>query len=112
MDFGNKSSMKNYRSSYVLTHLFGWYRFHRLPFEISLAPEMYHKAVHVIFEHIEGVDTSMDDIIVYGSTLEEHNERLMKVFQEGRRSNLKQNKDKCVFGVHELTFLGDVIADD
>ena len=58
---------------------FGRYRFLRLPFGISLAPEMYHKAVHMKFEHIEGIDTSMDDIIVYGSTLEEHNECLLSL---------------------------------
>ena len=47
---------------------FGRYKYLRLPFGISSAPEIYHKKVHMLFEHIDGVDTTMDDIIVWGST--------------------------------------------
>ena len=43
---------------------FGRYKYKRLPFGISAAPEIYHKKVHEIFEGIPNVDTSMDDIIV------------------------------------------------
>lgn len=53
----------------------------------------------MIFEHIPGVETMMDDIIVWGSTREEHDERLRKVLDKTREVNLKLNKDKCEFGV-------------
>ncbi|MES9881311.1 MAG: RNase H-like domain-containing protein [Sedimenticola sp.] len=89
---------------------FGRYRFLRLPFGISSAPKIYHKAVHQIFEHIEGVNTNIDDIIVWGSTVEEHNERLQQVLDAARTANLKLNKDKCVIGVQEMTFIGDVVS--
>ena len=29
-----------------------------------------------------------------------------------KKCNVKLNKEKCVFGVKELTFLGDVISED
>ena len=51
---------------------FGRFRYLRLPFGISSAPEVYHKIGHEIFEGISGVDTSMDDIIVWGNTKKEH----------------------------------------
>ena len=89
---------------------FGRYRFLRLPFGVSCAPEIYHKRIHMMFEHIQGVDTSMDDIIVWGSTQEEHDQRLKEVLDIARRNNLKLNRDKCEFGVKELTFLGDVLS--
>ncbi|XP_062610112.1 uncharacterized protein LOC134271904 [Saccostrea cucullata] len=90
---------------------FGRYRFLRLPFGISSAPEVYHKAVHMILEHLKGTSSFMDDIIVWGANLEEHNERIKQVLETVRGANLKLNKSKCEFGVQELTFLGDVISD-
>lgn len=45
---------------------YGRYRFLRLPFGIASAPEVDHKTIHLIYELIVGVDTSMDDIIVWG----------------------------------------------
>lgn len=90
----------------------GRYRFLRLPYGILSAPEVYHKTIHMIFEHIPGVETMMDDVIVWGSTREEHNERLRQVLDKTREVNLKLNKDKCEFGVKTLTFVGDVVSEE
>ncbi len=54
----------------------GRYRFLRLPYGILSAPEVYHKTIHMIFEHLPGVETMMDDIIVWGSNRQEHDGRL------------------------------------
>ncbi|KAK3107076.1 hypothetical protein FSP39_006459 [Pinctada imbricata] len=104
----------DYESSKLtcFTTPYGRYRFLRLPFGISSAAEIYHKVIYRIFEDIDGTSTLMDDIIVWGSTVEEHNERLKKVFEASKKANLKLNLDKCEFGVQELTFVGDVISSD
>ena len=83
------------------------YRYLRLPFGISSAPELYHRVVHEMFEGIANIDTSMDDIIVWGKTRDEHDVALRRVLEKARMNNLKLNKDKCQFGVTEVTFLGD-----
>ncbi|XP_060873973.1 uncharacterized protein K02A2.6-like [Metopolophium dirhodum] len=62
----------------------GRYRFLRMPFGISSAPEIFHKKFKQTFEGLEGVDTYIDDIIVYGKNKEEHDERLRKVLQRAR----------------------------
>ena len=67
---------------------FGRYKFLRLPFGIPSVPEVYHKKVHMLFEHIEGVDTTMDNIIVWGSTKAKHDDRLREVFETTRKANL------------------------
>ncbi|TWW75241.1 Retrovirus-related Pol polyprotein from transposon 17.6 [Takifugu flavidus] len=54
----------------------------------------------------------MDDIIVWGSTREEHDRRLRQVLDKTREVNLKLNKDKCEFGVKSLTFVGDVVSEE
>ena len=91
---------------------FGRYRYLRLPFGISSAPEIYHRTIHQMVEHVDGVDTSMDDIIIWGSNVEEHDQRLHQVLQVARQNNLKLRMEKCEIRVQELTFLGDTISVD
>lgn len=64
------------------------------------------------YEHLDGVDTSMDDVIIWGSTETEHNERLKNVLEATRKANLKLNKEKCQLGVKELTFVGDILSSE
>lgn len=91
---------------------FGRYRFLRLPFGIASAPEVYHKTINMIYEHVDGVDTSMDDIIIWGATRAEHDVRLKAVLEATRKANLKLNKEKCQLGVTELTFVGDILSSE
>lgn len=51
----------------------------------------------------------LDDIIVYGKTLREHNQNLMRIFERLREVNLKLNPKKCnlkkrtiVFGTYDF----------
>jgi len=48
----------------------------RLPFGISSAPEYFQKRVSQILEGLEGVANLIDDIIVWGRTIQEHDARL------------------------------------
>ncbi|XP_041485958.1 uncharacterized protein K02A2.6-like [Lytechinus variegatus] len=91
---------------------YGRYRFLRLPFGICSAPEVFHKIIHNLFVDIPGVNTMMDDIVVWGSTQEEHDDRLRKVLDIAQKSNLKLNRDKCEFNVNQMTFIGDLISQD
>ena len=58
-----------------------------------------------IIEGLERARSSQDDIIVWGKTLAEHNNRVSKVKTKVRESEQKLNKSKCVFGVQNNTFL-------
>ncbi len=86
---------------------YGRYRFLRMPFGIISASEIFHRAMDNMLEGLEGVRCYVDDVVVWGSTLQEHNERLTKVLHRVRENGLKLNCAKCQFGVHEITFLGD-----
>ena len=48
----------------------GSYRFLRLPYGILSAREVYPNTIHMLFEHIPGVDTIMDNILVSVPTRE------------------------------------------
>lgn len=60
---------------------FGRFKFKRLPFGISSAPEFFQKQMARLLSGFEGVLCNIDDILVYGSTEKEHEERLVKVLQ-------------------------------
>ncbi len=74
---------------------FSRYSFLRMPFVISSAPEVFHRAMEPIIEGIEGVCVYVDDIVLWGSTIEQHNKRLMDVLQRVQKYGLKLNKEKC-----------------
>jgi len=65
-----------------------------------------------VCEGLPGVLNYFDDIVVYGSTPEEHWSNLKKMLQTLRESGLKLNAKKCVVGVSELKFLGHIISAD
>ena len=86
---------------------FGRYSFKRLPYGINCAPEIFHAKIQQLFECETGVKVFMDDIVVWGRTREEHDARLKRALATVRRSGLKLNEKKCVFGVTEFTYLGE-----
>ncbi|UYV66964.1 K02A2.6-like [Cordylochernes scorpioides] len=88
---------------------FGRFRFKRLPFGISSAPEIFQKIMGQILEGLGGTLCHMDDILVYGSCQEEHDKRLKTVLTRLSKSGLTLNKDKCKFAVTNIKFLGHQI---
>ena len=84
----------------------GRFRFLRLPFGLSCAPEIFQKVFAEIFKDIHGVGIYIDDIIIYANSLEEHNKILEKVLMRARENGVKFNKDKCKFAVQEITYIG------
>ena len=59
-----------------------------------------------MLENIEGAANSQDDIIIWGETLHELQDRTIKVFKSIRKQGLKLNKKKCRFNKSEVIFLG------
>lgn len=55
---------------------FGRYRYKRLPFGIKSAPEVFQRTMSHMFDDIQGVEIVMDDILVWGESLAEHDFRL------------------------------------
>ena len=85
---------------------FGRFRFTRMPFGIRNAQEVFHKRVHEIFEDIPGVETVIDDILVWGRTLQEPDERLKATLERARECNLKFKSEKCHFRCTSVSYIG------
>ena len=52
----------------------------------------------------------LDDVIVFGRTVEEHNENLIRVLEAMRRHNLKLEPGKCHLLTEKLKYLGHEIS--
>lgn len=91
---------------------FGRYRFLRLAFGINSAPEVFHRTVRQLFEGIEGVETYIDDLLVWGETKEQHDHRLRQVLERARAKNFKLNRGKCKVGLDEIKYLGHIFSKD
>jgi hypothetical protein len=74
---------------------FGRYHFNRVPMGINIGPEEFQRKMNEVLSGLDGVSAIMDDILVHGKTLEEHDERLARVMKRIENSGLKLNRSKC-----------------
>ncbi|UYV72597.1 K02A2.6-like [Cordylochernes scorpioides] len=91
---------------------FGRFFFKRIPFGITSAPEIFQRKMTQLLGNIEGVVCFMDDIVVYGSSLEEHNERVRQVLKKIQEEGMTPNPEKCQFGVKTVKFLGHTLSSE
>ncbi|XP_064466262.1 uncharacterized protein K02A2.6-like [Ornithodoros turicata] len=84
----------------------GLYRVKRLPYGISAAPGIFQRFMENLLSGISGVAALLDDIIISGHTVQEHDERISEVLTRLSQAGLKLNEKKCVFLTREVTFLG------
>ena len=85
-----------------ITHR-GLYRYKRLLFGITSAPEKYQKIIKDVLQECPGVANIADDLIIHGKRLEEH---LFGVLKRLKECGLTLNADKCQFRLPKLTFYG------
>ena len=84
----------------------GLYRYKRLMFGISSAPEKYQRIISDVIRGCKGVANIADDLIVHGKDAGEHDKNLHAVLQRLRERGLTLNGAKCQFRLHKLTFFG------
>lgn len=90
----------------------GHYEFLRMPFGLKNAPATFQRLMNTILGDLIGKDclVYMDDIIVFGTSLQEHLNSMERVFKRLADANLKIELDKSDFMRRETIFLGHVIT--
>ncbi|XP_051173560.1 uncharacterized protein LOC127289595 [Leptopilina boulardi] len=90
----------------------GHYEYNRMPFGLKNAPPTFQRMINNGLKGLigNGCFAYIDDIIVYGRTLEEHNKNLKNLFIRLRQVGLKLQPDKCEYLRPELEYLGHVIT--
>lgn len=89
----------------------GRFRFTRLPFGINASTELFVSKFSKILDGIEGVIYHVDDVLIHAQTQNEHDRILRLVLSRMQEEGITINKEKSVFGVGEVTYLGHVLSD-
>jgi hypothetical protein len=76
----------------------GHYQFTNLPFGVNNGPATYQRCMTFVLTGLIGIDclVYLDDLICYSVTIEEHVEKLEKIFQRLEQVNFKIQPSKCV----------------
>lgn len=95
----------------INTHI-GLFQYNRMPFGIKTAPGKFQEDMDQITAGIDGTTAYLDDIFVSGSTIQEHDSRLMQVLQRLNDFGFRIKVEKCKFALTEITYLGYTISKD
>ena len=110
----------NTDSSFLTTFGTPWgrYRWTRMPFGISPAPEEFQRRLDTALTGLPGVVPIFDDVLIYGvgetkaEATENHDQRLIALFERCKSKGIKLNKEKCKFHLSEVSFMGHVISEE
>lgn len=92
----------------------GKYEFVRLPFGLKNAPAIFQRVMDdILRDHLGKIcHVYIDDIIIFGKTLEEHLENLRIILETLRKANFKIQPDKSEFLRTEVEFLGFIVSEN
>ncbi|KAJ8046478.1 hypothetical protein HOLleu_05158 [Holothuria leucospilota] len=86
----------------------GLFRYKRVCFGLASAPACFQKLMTNVLRGLCGVMCFIDDIIIYGSSKEEHYTNLCNVLKRLQECGMVLN-DKCIFEAQSIQVLGHVI---
>ncbi len=92
----------------------GFYQFERMPQGVTGAPATFQRLMEkaVGDMNLLQVLVYLDDLIVFGATLEEHEERLLKVLDRLEEVGLKVSLDKCQICRDKVKYVGHIVSPD
>jgi hypothetical protein len=90
----------------------GHYQFTKLPFGVNNGPATYQRCIDFILTGLIGIDclAYLDDLICYSATIEEHAEKLERIFQRLEQANFKIQPSKCVSATDTVEYLGHIVT--
>lgn len=88
----------------------GRYKFTRLPFGISTAPEFFQREMLRILEGLDGQICHMDDILIFGNDEQDHDRRLNAVLRRLSQAGITLNRKKCELRKGSVKFLGHILS--
>lgn len=88
----------------------GRFKFLRMPYGISTGSEVFQRCMEQLFSG-QPCEIVVDDILVWGSSVEEHDKRLKCVLDHVRAINMQLNPTKCRFRVSEVPYVGHLLTD-
>lgn len=90
----------------------GFFQFERMPQGITGAPATFQRLMEKAVGDMNLLQclVYLDDLIVFGRTLEEHEERLLKVLDRLQEYGLKVSINKCQFCQPQVKYVGHIVS--
>lgn len=98
----------------AFTTPYGHHEWRVMPFGLKGAPARFQRLMDHVLIGLQGIKcfVYLDDLVLYAQTLQEHNQKLLEIFQRFRKYNLKIQTNKCDFLKDEIVYLGHTISKD
>lgn len=90
----------------------GLFRYKRLSFGINSAAEMFQNTIRQCINGLEGAINISDDILVFGNSDAEHDNRLHATLRRLQDKGLTLNYEKCEIHKQSIEFLGHIFSKD
>ena len=93
---------------------FGRYRWKRMPFGISSAPEVFQRRMHELIEDLHGVEVIADDFMVVGfgdneeQATKSHDTNLESFMKRCEEKGIHLNAEKAQLRKHKVPFIGHI----
>ena len=99
------------KSSYYTTFstVLGHYKYLRMPYGITSGSEVYQQAIEQLLEGLS-CKVIVDDILVYGANIHDHDQNLMQVIDRIRQIIFSLNAQKCKFRLYEVKYVGNAFT--
>ena len=118
MDLHKFLWIKNSSFLTIMQAPFGRYRWLRMPYGISSAPEEYQRRQHEVLEGLNNIENVADDILVFGcgdadeEAEADHDHCVLELLQRCWEKQLKLNRRKVQFKVKSVKFMGHSLTRD
>ena len=91
----------------------GFSEYNRMPMGLTNSPATYQRLMEECFGdlHLRICRISLDDIIIFAKSFEEHQQRLEMVLQRLQECGIKLSPSKCAFCMKRVKYVGHVVSE-
>ncbi|XP_038153818.1 uncharacterized protein LOC119791667 isoform X1 [Cyprinodon tularosa] len=91
----------------------GFWEFNRMPQGVTNAPSTFQRLMEKCMGdlHLKEVLVFLDDLIIFSNSLEEHENRLLRVLNRLKEFGLKLSLEKCKFFQTSVRYLGHIVSE-
>ena len=90
----------------------GLYQYTKMPFGMRDCGNTSQRFMDQVTRGLNFCFAYVDDVLVTSSSFEEHKTHMHELMRRFAHYRVVLNKDKCVFGVSEITFLGHLVTQE